>query len=40
MAFGPTAPSLRGREAAVAIQLSFSAEKTELDCFVGFASSQ
>jgi len=31
---------LRGREAAAAIHLSFTTERSELDCFVGFASSQ
>jgi hypothetical protein len=34
MSFDPRMPSLRACEAGVAIHLSFTAERQELDCFV------
>jgi hypothetical protein len=38
--FDSRTPSLRACEAGVAIHLSVAAAQQELDCFVGFASSQ
>jgi hypothetical protein len=40
ISFDARTPSLRACEAGVAIHLSSSAGRQELDCFVGFASSQ